>query len=297
MDDPYKIIGVERSASEDEIRTAYRKLAKKHHPDLNPGKAEAEEKFKQISTAYALLSDAEKRGRFDRGEIDGAGNEKPPERPFYRNYGDSAGRAKYRAEEASGFDDWDSIFAQAFGDRMKRGNSKSRGGDVRYALTVEFLEAANGAKRRVTLPDGRTLDVAIPAGLEDGQVLRLRGQGTPGAGGGPDGDALIEVHVAPSKLFRREGNDLVVELPVSLQEAVLGGRIEVPTIKGGVYLTIPPNSNTGTRLRLKERGIAGGHQYVDLKIVLPTGAEPDLAEFLKGWNPKHPFDPRKDIPS
>jgi len=297
MDDPYKILGVERSASEDAIRTAYRKLAKQHHPDLNPGNAGAEEKFKQISSAYGLLSDAEKRGRFDRGEIDAAGNEKPPERPFYRNHGDSAGRAKYRAEEAFGFDDWDSIFGQAFGERMKRGSSKSRGGDVRYALTVEFLEAANGAKRRLTLPDGRVLDVTIPPGLEDGQVLRLRGQGSPGAAGGPDGDALIEVHVAPSQLFRREGKDLVVELPVTLAEAVLGARIEVPTIKGGVNLAIPPNSNTGTRLRLKERGIAGGHQYVDLKIVLPPGPEPELAEFLKGWSPKHPFDPRKDMPS
>lgn len=296
MDDPYEILGVERSASEDEIRTAYRRLAKKHHPDLNPGKSEAEEKFKQISGAYSILSDTEKRGRFDRGEIDASGNERPPERPFYRNYGDSTDRAKYRAEEAFGPDDWESIFGQAFGDRMKRGG-KSRGSDVRYALTVDFLEAANGAKRRVSLPDGRTLDVTIPPGLEDGQVLRLRGQGMAGLGGGPAGDALIEVNVAPHPAFRRDGNDLVLELPVSLSEAVLGARIEVPTIKGRVHLTIPPNSNTGTRLRLKERGIAGGHQYIDLKIVLPPEPEPELAEFLKSWTPKQPFDPRKDLPS
>jgi DnaJ-class molecular chaperone len=296
MDDPYKLLGVARSASDDEIRTAYRKLAKKHHPDLNPGKAEAEEKFKQISAAYALLSDAEKRGRFDRGEIDAAGNERAPERPFYRSYGDEAGRAKYRAEKAFGPDDWESIFGEAFGDRMKRGG-KARGRDVRYTLTVDFLEAANGAKKRLNLPDGRTLDVAIPAGLEAGQVLRLRGQGMAGTGGGPAGDALIEVDVAPHPDFRREGNDLVLELPVSLAEAVLGARIEVPTIKGGVYLTIPPNSNTGTRLRLKERGIAGGHQYVDLKIVLAPEPEPELTEFLKTWTPKHPFDPRKGLAS
>jgi DnaJ-class molecular chaperone len=296
MDDPYKILGVERDAGEGEIRTAYRRLAKKHHPDLNPGKSEAEERFKQISAAYALLSDAEKRGRYDRGEIDGSGNERQPERPFYRSYGDTAGRSKYRAEEAFGPDDWDSIFGQAFGDRMKRGG-KSRGSDVRYALTVEFLEAANGAKRRVNLPDGRTLDVTIPPGLEDGQVLRLRGQGMAGPGGGPAGDALIEVHVAPHLNFRREGNDLILELPVSLTEAVLGARIEVPTIKGNVHLTIPPHSNTGTRLRLKERGIAGGHQYVDLKIVLAAEPEPELAQFLKGWTPNHPFDPRKGMAS
>jgi DnaJ-class molecular chaperone len=295
MDDPYKILGVARSASEDEIRTAYRRLAKKHHPDLNPGKSEAEDKFKGISAAYGLLSDTEKRGRFDRGEIDAAGNERQPERPFYRSYGDSAGRAKYRAEEAFGPDDWEGIFGQAFGERVKRGSTKARGSDVRYALTVEFLEAATGAKRRVNLPDGRTLDVTIPAGLEDGQVLRLRGQGMAGPGGGPAGDALIEVSVASHGFFRREGNDLILDLPVSLGEAVLGARVPVPTIKGPVFLTIPPNSNTGTRLRLKERGIAGGHQFVDLKIVLPPDVEPELAEFLKSWNPKHPFDPRKAL--
>jgi DnaJ-class molecular chaperone len=291
MDDPYKILGVERNASEDEIRTAYRRLAKKHHPDLNPGKSEAEDRFKRISAAYTLLSDAEKRGRFDRGEIDAGGNERPPERPFYRSYGDTAGRSKYRAEEAFGPDDWDSIFGQAFGERMTRG--KSRGSDVRYALTVDFLEAANGAKRRLNLPDGRTLDVAIPLGLEDGQVLRLRGQGMAGLGQGPAGDALIEVHVAPHPYFRRDGKDVILDLPVSLSETVLGARVEVPTIRGSVYLTIPPHSNTGTRLRLKERGIAGGHQYVDLKLVLAPEPEPELTAFLERWTPKNPFDPRK----
>jgi DnaJ-class molecular chaperone len=296
MDDPYKILGVARDATEDQLRTAYRKLAKKHHPDLNPGKPAAEERFKQISAAYALLSDAEKRGRFDRGEIDGSGNERAPERPFYRSYGDAAGRDKYRAEEAFGPDDWDSIFGQAFGERMKR-PTKSRGADVRYSLTVEFLEAANGAKRRLNLPDGRTLDVAIPPGLEEGQVLRLRGQGMAGPGGGPAGDALIEVQVASHPNFRREGKDVVLDLPVTLAEAVLGARIEVPTIKGSVHLTVPPRSNTGTRLRLKERGIAGGHQYVDLKIVLGPEPEPELTAFLERWAPEHPFDPRKGLAS
>jgi DnaJ-class molecular chaperone len=296
MDDPYKILGVERNASEDEIRTAYRRLAKKHHPDLNPGKSAAEERFKGIAAAYGLLSDAEKRGRFDRGEIDGSGNERPPERPFYRSYGDAAGRNKYRAEEAFGPDDWDSIFGQAFGERMKRGG-KSRGADVRYALTVDFLEAANGAKRRLNLPDGRILDVGVPPGLEDGQVLRLRGQGMAGPAQGPAGDALIEVHIAPHPYFRRDGKDVILDLPVSLTEAVLGARIEVPTIRGAVHLTIPPHSNTGARLRLKERGIAGGHQYVDLKLVLSPEPEPELTAFLERWTPQHPFDPRKAMQS
>jgi DnaJ-class molecular chaperone len=296
MEDPYQILGVQRSASEDEIRTAYRRLAKKHHPDLNPGKKAAEDKFKQISAAYALVSDTEKRARYDRGEIDAAGNERAPERPFYRSYGDAAGRDKYRAEEAFGPDDWDSVFAQAFGQRMKR-PSPSRGRDVRYSLSVEFLEAANGAKRRLTLPDERVLDVTIPPGFEDGGVLRLRGQGMGGPGGGPAGDALIEIQIVPHPLFRREGKDIVIELPVSLAEAVLGARVEVPTIKGKVAMTIPPNSNTGTRLRLKDRGIAGGDQYVDLKIVLGVEPEPELVQFLKSWTPLHPFDPRRSVPS
>ena len=294
MEDPYKILGVERNATEAAIRAAYRKLAKRHHPDLNPGKPEAEERFKAINAAYALLSDPEKRARFDRGEIDASGAERPPERPFYRDFGDAAGRAKYRSEAAFGPDDLESVFGELFRERMGRG-FHARGPDAHYALTVGFLEAANGTVRRLALPDGRTLDVTIPAGLQDGQVLRLKGQGMPGLGEGPPGDALIEVKVAPHPLFRREGNDVVLELPVTLKEAVLGAKVEVPTIKGPVSLKIPPNSSSGTRLRLKGRGIAGGHQRVELKIVLPPRAEPELAAFLEGWTPRHPSDPRKGM--
>ena len=294
MEDPYKILGVERDSTEAAIRAAYRKLAKRHHPDLNPGKPEAEERFKAINAAYALLSDPEKRARFDRGEIDASGAERPPERPFYRDFGDAAGRAKYRSETAFAPEDLESLFGDLFRERMRRG-ARARGPDAHYALTVDFLEAANGAVRRLALPDGRTLDVTIPAGLKDGQVLRLKGQGMPGLGEGPPGDALIEVTVAPHPLFRREGNDVVLELPVTLKEAVLGAKVEVPTIKGPVSLTIPPNSSGGTRLRLKGRGIAGGHQRVELKIVLPPHAEPELAAFLKTWTPRHPYDPRKGM--
>lgn len=294
MEDPYKVLGVERNATEATIRAAYRRLAKRHHPDLNPGKPESEERFKAINAAYALLSDPEKRARFDRGEIDASGAERPPERPFYRDFGDSAGRAKYRSETAFGADDLESVFGELFRERMDRGVDL-RGAVAHYTLTVGFLEAANGAVRRLALPDGRTLDVTIPAGLKDGQVLRLKGQGMPGVGKGPPGDALIEVTVAPHPLFRREGNDVVVELPVTLKEAVLGAKVEVPTIMGPVSVTIPPNSSSGTRLRLKGRGIAGGHQRVVLKIVLPPSAEPELAAFLKSWTPQHPFDPRKGM--
>ena len=294
MDDPYKVLGIESNATQAAIRAAYRKLAKRYHPDLNPGKPEAEERFKAINSAYDLLSDPDKRARFDRGEIDATGAERPPERPFYRDFGDAAGRAKYRSEAAFGPDDLESVFGDLFRERRSRG-FHVRGSDAHYALTVSFLEAANGTVRRLALPAGRTLDVTIPAGLKDGQVLRLKGQGMPGLGDGPPGDALIEVAVAPHPLFRREGNDVVMELPVTLKEAVLGGKVEVPTIKGPVSLKIPPNSNSGTRLRLKGRGIAGGNQQVELKIVLPPHAEPELAAFLERWTPRQSFDPRKGM--
>jgi len=243
MKDPYEILGVQKTDSANAIRAAYRKLAKKHHPDLNPGKPEAAERFKEISAAYELLSDADKRSRYDRGEIDASGNEVPPQRPFYRDYAD----------------------------------------------------AANGTSRRITLPEGKTLDVRIPAGVRDGHVLRLKGQGMPGFGGGPTGDALVEIVVAPHPLFRREGDDIIIELPVTIQEAVVGTTLEVPTIKGKVRLSIPPNSGTGTRLRLRGRGIHQGHQFVQLHVVLPPDDEPELAAFLKTWSPQHPFNPRDGL--
>jgi DnaJ-class molecular chaperone len=294
MENPYDVLGVEQTATEAEIRKAYRALAKRHHPDLNPGKAEAAERFKTISAAYSLLSDPDKRARFDRGEIDATGAERPPERPFYRDFGEASGRAKYRTHTSFDQEDLDNIFAQAFGGRASRGFA-ARGSDAHYALSVEFVDAANGTVKRLTLPDGHTLDVKIPAGVRDGQVLRLKGQGQSGFGEGPAGDALIEIHVLPHPLFRREGDDIVVRLPVTLKEAVLGAKVLAPTILGRVTLTIPPNSTSGTRLRLKGRGIGGGHQYVELVVMLPTESEPDLASFLEGWTPRHPFDPRKGL--
>lgn len=293
MDDPYATLGVPRTATAAEIRRAYLALAKQHHPDVNPGRPEAEARFKAIVAAHDLLSDADRRARFDRGEIDASGAEKPTERRFYRDFGDDVGRAKYRAAPEFDDDDLEGFFAQAFG-RGGRGFS-SRGRDERYVLTVELADVARGAVRRLTLPDGRTLDVTIPPGLRDGQVLRLKGQGRPGQGGAPSGDALIEITVAPHPLFRRDGDDVVLELPVTLQEAVLGARVTVLTLEGPVSLTIPPHSHAGTRLRLKGRGIAGGHQYVELRPALPQRAEPELAEFLKGWTPRHPLDPRAEM--
>ena len=300
MKDPYDILGVQKTDSADAIRAAYRKLAKTHHPDLNPGKPEAAEKFKELSVAYDLLSDADKRARYDRGEIDASGNEVPPQRPFYRDYAEAGGQGRYRGHTGFDPDNLEDILAQAFGGRGAGGrggnaNFKMRGSDARYTLTVGFLDAANGTTRRITMPDGKTLDVRIPAGVRDGHVLRLKGQGMAGIGGGETGDALVEVVVAPHPLFRREGDDVVIELPVSIQEAVVGTSLEVPTIKGKVRLTIPPGSGTGTRLRLRGRGIHQGHQFVQLHVVLPPAEEPELTEFLKSWEPQHPFNPRAGL--
>src|SRR5579883_1673643 len=298
MKDPYEILGVQKADSDAAIRSTYRKLAKRYHPDVNPGKPEAAERFKEISAAYDLLSDKEKRARYDRGEIDAAGNEVPPRGPYYRDFGDARGRDKYRADAGFDADDLEGIFAHAFGSRGGTGGGgrrfSMRGQDAHYQLGLDFLDAVNGTTRRVTLPDGRTLDVHIPPGVQDGQVIRLKGQGMPGIGDGGPGDALVEVAVAPHPVFRREGDDIIVSLPVTLQEAVLGTNLEVPTIRGPVRLTIPPNSGRGTRLRLRGRGIEGkGHQFVELHPVLPPAEEPELAEFLRSWQPRHPINPRE----
>jgi DnaJ-class molecular chaperone len=300
MEDPYTVLGVPRDADEDTIRKAYRKLAKKHHPDLNAGKPDALERFKLVNAANDILSDPEKRGRFDRGEIDAAGNERAPQHPFGAGgrRGGSAGSQRGGAG-ASGIspDDLDELFGQAFSSFGRRGagggaGARMRGGNVTYTLTVEFLDAANGVKRRLTLPDGKTLDVTIPPGISDGHVMRLKGQGSPGVGGGAAGDALVEVSVTPHPFFRRDGDDVLLDLPVTLQEAVLGTTIEVPTVRGKVRLTIPPGSGTGTKLRLRGRGIREGNAVVELKVVLPPGDEPALAAFLRDWKPTKPFFPR-----
>ena len=292
MADPYETLGVRRGDSEEAIRKAYRKLAKRHHPDLNPGDKQAAERFKTINAANDILSDKEKRARFDRGEIDAEGRETAAAQPGAGGWRQYAGAEPYGGGAGHGFsaEDLESLFGRGFGEGLGGG----RGRDMHYSLTVSFLEAATGAVRRVTLPDGRTLDVTIPPGVRDGHVLRLRGQGRPGARGAA-GDALVEISVAPHRLFRREGDDIVIDLPVTLQEAVLGATVEVPTVKGRVRLAIPPGSGDGTRLRLKGRGIAGGHQFVVLHPVLPPGEEPALAEFLRGWTPAHPFNPRAGL--
>jgi DnaJ-class molecular chaperone len=300
---PYEVLGVTREASEDEIRRAYRKLAKRHHPDLNPGNKQAEASFKEIAAAYDLLSDKEKRARYDRGEIDETGAERPQRaHAWYRDFAEGAPGARYHAAEGVEPEDLDDILAM-FGGAARRGGGRTfrmRGQDLQFSLTVDFLDAANGARRRLELAPDKSLEVSIPAGIRDGQVLRLQGQGAPGIGGGPPGDALIEIRVAAHPFFRREGDDIHVDLPVTLGEAVLGGKVTVPTVTGAVAMTIPPRSNTGRVMRLKGKGLARtdgqhGDQYVTLKVVLPEQADEELATFLRDWAPKHPYDPRRGM--
>jgi DnaJ-class molecular chaperone len=287
-DDPYKILGVAKDATAEQIRAAYRKLAKKHHPDLNPGDKKAEEAFKAASAANDILSDPEKRARFDRGEIDGAGNERGPAGGWRPGASGAAG-----AGFPGGFED---IFSNIF---EQRARGPARGQDDRYTLQVLFLEAVNGGAKRITLPDGQGLDVKIPPGTKEGDVLRLRGRGQPGRNGGPQGDALIEINVAPHKFFRREDKNIHLELPISLKEAVLGAKVTVPTPSGEVVMTVKPHTESGIEMRLRGKGApAHGHAHAgDLHVRLNVVVGPvdaALEEFLRGWE-QPGFNPRAGI--
>ena len=306
MKDPYEALGVARSATDDEIKAAFKKLARKFHPDLHPGDKAAEERFKEISAANDLLKDNEKRRRFDAGEIDATGAERPQHR-YYRDFADGPAYTSHAAQDGfASNEDLEEFLARAFagggaGSQRTQREFKVRGQDVRYVLPVAFLDAVNGATTTITLPEGKTLQVKIPQGAEDRQMLRLKGQGMPGYGGGPAGDAYIELHVEPHRFFQRKDDNIHLEVPVTLKEAMLGAQIEVPTIGGPVKLTVPKGSNTGTTLRLRDKGVRNrksgelGHQLVTLKVVLPVTEEPALNEFLETWEPKSPQNPRREM--
>jgi DnaJ-class molecular chaperone len=300
--DPYELLGVKKDAAQKDIQSAFRKLAKKLHPDLNPGDKSAEERFKQVSAAYEILSDEEKRGRFDRGEIDINGAEQAP-RNYYREYA-SADGASGPYHNSGGFADFgenDDVFSSFFSRRAHGGREfRAQGGDRHFSMEVDFLDAVNGTKTQIRLPDGPAIDLQIPAGTRDGQTLRLKGKGDPGIGGAASGDALVEIHVRPHRFYVRDGDDIRFELPISLSEAVLGGKVRVPTPSGAVNLTLPANSNSGKVLRLKGKGVpkrggGAGDIYVSLKIVLPDVPDQQLTDFMNSWTPANPQDPRKSM--
>jgi DnaJ-class molecular chaperone len=301
--DPYKELGVSKGASADEIKKAFRKLAKELHPDKNPGDKAAEERFKRITAAFDLLGDAEKRAKYDRGEIDADGREQfrgfggghpggGGRQGGFGGFGGSGGRG--------GFEDID--LEELFGGFGGGGRAKSgfgggfggKGQDVRATLEVSLEDTIAGTTRRIQFSDGRMLDVAIPKGASDGQVIRLKGQGAPGRGG-QAGDALIELKIQPHPVFKREGADLTMDLPVSVPDAVLGGKIQVPTPEGAVMMTIPKGSNSGKVLRLKGRGAYAGGKRGDLlarlAVTLPETLDDELIRFATEWRDKRPYKP------
>jgi len=324
MKDPYDVLGVPRSANAEDIKRAYRRLARTMHPDVNPNDPRAEDRFKELNAAHDLLADAGTRARFDRGEIDASGQE----RPFgFRRHGgahakkDRAGAgARDGARDGGGdggfhfhFEDlfkgaesFDDIFARAQSAKRRAsdGSGKAtprRGGDAQYRLRVSFEDAALGTSRRITLTTGRTLDVRVPPGTESGTTLRLRGQGNPGLHGGEAGDALVEILVRDHPVFRRAGDDIIAEVPVSLREAVLGAKITVPTLNGRVAVTVPEGANTGTTLRLRGKGLPGkdgattGDQLVRLRLVLESTKDEKLRAFALKWNPADARDVRAQM--
>ena len=315
MRDPYTVLGVSKSASEKEIKSAYRKLAKTLHPDQNPNDKTAHEKFAEVTAAYDFLSDTAKRGQYDRGEIDADGN---PKFAGFGGFDPSGMRGGRAGAGASGFNAEDILkeFMSGFGGaRRSTGGSHFGGGtgagsagwdpftgsmggapageDVVVNLAVSLEDAHKGGSVPVTLPSGKTVSVKLPSPLEEGQQVRLRGQGRPSPVGGQPGDALVTIKFARHKQFRRDGNDLRVDVPITLYEAVLGAKVRVPTIDGAVELNLPPGPDTGKALRLKGKGLFGkGDLYVNLRIVLPEGGDADLESLMRFWRDQKPYNAR-----
>jgi DnaJ-class molecular chaperone len=299
MRDPYQVLGVSKSSTPDEIKSAYRKLAKKLHPDVNQGKKDIEQKFKEVTAAYDLLSDAPKRARYDRGEIDAQGQE----RGFsgggsYGGGNPFGGGGGFRGRSHAGGDPFSQFGADdIFSEFMNAARNRGAGGgpeETIYSLAIPFVEAALGGKKRVTLAQGKTIDVTIPPGVTEGYKLRLRGQGARGS------DAIVEMHIEPHPYFIRKDRDIYIDVPVSLPEAVLGANVRVPTLDGHVSVKVPKGANSGTSLRLKGKGVPtgrgdAGDMYVKLVVALPEHSSPELVEFMEKWVKKNAYDPRKKI--
>jgi DnaJ-class molecular chaperone len=320
MRDPYEVLGVPRSASAAAIKSAYRKLAKKHHPDSNSNDPKAASRFSEINSANEILGDEDKRKAFDRGEIDAEG------KPRFQGFpgGGPGGRAGPGGFEshtfrggaspggAGGFED---ILNSMFGGAAQRGARQGgntfefdTGGigvdlDLSVAMSVSLEEAVNGAEKRVRLPTGKELNVKVPAGVTSGQQIRLKGQGETAPGHRP-GDLLITVNIAPHPLFKIDGSDLRIDLPITLYEAVLGGKARVPTLGSAVELSIPKNTSSGRTFRLKGKGMpkavggagaAAGDLFVTVRIMLPDGNDAELEALMQKWRDAHPYNPRSDL--
>ena len=292
MNDPYQILGLKPGASDAEVKSAYRKLAKELHPDVNPGDTIVEQRFKEISAAYSMLSNKDTKAQYDRGEINADGSPRM-DNMFRRGAGSAS------AGQGAEFED---LVADLFGRRRQpRQPRQAKGQNVAYAVTVPFLEAALGGTRRIRLHDGKNIEVNIPAGTKDGDNLRLKGQGMPGVNGGPGGDAFVEIQVTPHPFFKRDGLDIRLDVPITLTEAVLGAKINIPTIHGPVSMAIPPGTNSGKVLRLKDKGIAKGSgatvergsEYVLLKVVLPDEPDSKLRDFVREWTKTGDYDVRR----
>jgi DnaJ-class molecular chaperone len=337
MRNPYEVLGVPRNASADEIKKAFRKLAKKHHPDANKNDPKSAVRFAELNSAYEIIGEEDKRKAFDSGEIDAEG--KPRFQGFQGFHPGAGGPGGFQPRpggpgathfetfsfgpeglrrsaaggraQSGGFGGFEDILGSVFGMRGQQESGFSsfaeapeapaRGQDASVDVNITLEDLARGVHKRVTLPTGKHLDVRIPAGLTDGQQIRLKGQGWPGQRGASAGDALVTVHVLPHASFKVEGEDLRVELPVALYEAVLGAKVRVPTLGGAVELAIPAHTNTGRTFRLKGKGLprkggsGAGDLFATVRIVLPEQADPDLDELMRRWRDAKPYDPRKDL--
>ncbi len=305
MRDPYKVLGVDKNTSQADLKKTYRKLAMKLHPDQNPGDEKVAEQFKEVSAAYALLSDEKMKARYDRGEINPDGSEKGF--AGYRQHagagGNPFGGGGFGGAFGAGFDAED-LFSSLFGGGRARGGRpkmKKRGEDKSYRISINFLDAVLGSTQKIKLESGKTLNIKTPVNVKEGQQIRLKGQGRPGANGGPAGDALIEVHIKKHPYFTQQGNDIHMDLPITLEEAVMGAKITVPTVSGKIALTVPKNSSSGKTMRLKGKGATDskskktGDQLVKLMIQLPTDTDKELEKTVKKWSTKKKSDNANSI--
>ncbi len=316
MRDPYSVLGVSKGASADEIKKAFRKLAKKHHPDQNKNDPKAQEKFAEVNAAYEIVGDEKKRGQFDRGEIDAEGKPRgfegygaggpggfrrsgPGGESYEFHFGQGGPGGPFAGGGGGGGFSAGDIFSELFGARGRaRAQQPTKGEDLAASVLVSLEDIAGAGKVHVVMPNGKTLEVKIPPGVEDGQQIRLRGQGQPNPYGGEPGDAIVTLKIAPHKLFKVEGRDLRAELPVTLYEAALGGKVDAPTLEGRVELSVPPNSSSGRVLRLRGKGLSRpdggrGDLYVALKIVLPETPDGELDALMRKWRADKPYNPRR----